>query len=105
MYNVYILNDFYLCKQEAVTEEYCVKYGDQSLNFRDNDHCHASLKASHVLLEEGKLKKFSISQGETITVIGRLITKVYKAWKSLSSNGMQIPVIECTKTFANGKWF
>ena len=88
-----------------MSEECHVKYGEQSLSFRDNDHYHAALKASHVLLEEGRLKKYSSSQGETITVHGMSVTQVYKAWKSQSSNGMQIPEIECTRTFVNDNWF
>ena len=59
-----------------MSEEYHVKYGEQSLSFRDNDHYHAALKAFHVLLEEGRLKKYSSSQGETITVHGMSVTGV-----------------------------
>ena len=88
-----------------MSEEYRVICGHQLLNFKDNDHYHAALKASHVLLQEGRLKKYSSSQGETITVHGISVTQVYRAWKSLCSSGLQIPVIECIRTFINDNWF
>ena len=53
-----------------MSKEYRVIYGHQLLNFKDNDHYHTALKASHVLLEEGRLKKYSIYQEEMITVHG-----------------------------------
>ena len=72
-----------------MSEEYRVIYGHQLLNFKDNDHYHAALKASHVLITRRQIEKvLKSSQGETITVHGISVTQVY-----------------IVRTFVNDNWF
>ena len=40
------------------------------MDIKDVDHYHAALKASYVLLENGRLKKHSSCHTESITVDG-----------------------------------
>jgi hypothetical protein len=84
---------------------FIVTYGGKSMDIKDVDHYHAALKASYVLLENGRLKKHSSCHTESITVDGSTLTQVHKVLKSLSTEGLQIPVMECTKTFVNENWF
>jgi bloom syndrome protein len=90
--------------QKFESQTFTVKYFSKSLQIKDVDHYHAALRASHLLLVSGKLVKYSVGHA-TITVCGLFLTKVYKAWKILNVNGIEVPDIECERTFVNEKWF